>query len=61
MWGAIGFKRCLQDWFPRNERQKLARLVGQKDQVIKELQEAQQKFARANNFWIEKVKGVSSL
>ena len=44
-----------------NEREKLARMVGQKEQVTKELQEAQQKFAKANNFRIEKVKGVSSL
>ena len=44
-----------------DERQKLARMVGQKEQITKELQQAQQKFAKANNFKIEKVKGVSTL
>ena len=43
-----------------NERQKLARMVGQKDQVTKDLQDAQQNFAKATNFRSVKVNGVSS-
>lgn len=38
------------------ERQKLARIVGDKEEATKALQVAQQKFAAANNFRIEKVK-----
>lgn len=55
------FTMASNDEEKENERQKLARMVGQKEQVTKELQAAQQKFAKANNFRIEKVKGVSSL
>lgn len=55
------FTMASNDGEKENERQKLARMVGQKGQVTKELQAAQQKFAKANNFRIEKVKGISSL
>lgn len=37
------------------ERQKLARIVGDKEEATKALQVAQQRFAAANNFRIEKV------
>lgn len=55
------FTMASNDGEKENERQKLARMVGQKGQVTKEFQAAQQKFAKANNFRIEKVKGISSL
>lgn len=37
------------------ERKKLAKIIGQKNQIAEAMQEAQQKFAIANDFRIEKI------
>ncbi len=36
------------------ERKKLAKIIGEKNEITKDMQEAQRKFAAANNFLIEK-------
>jgi hypothetical protein len=36
------------------ERKKLAKIIGEKNEIMKDMQEAQRKFAAANNFLIEK-------
>ena len=51
------FTMAESDAEKEKERKKLAKIIGEKNEITKAMQEAQRKFAAANNFLIEK--GVS--
>ena len=48
------FTTAESDSEKEKERKKLAKIIGEKKEITKAMQEAQRKFAAANNFLIEK-------